>query len=71
MAAAAEARTQTPVKGVDASSLDRIEKAQRAAGHGEWWCAGVRILYFISSTEGAVFFWFSLFFQNYNFSVAC
>lgn len=35
LAAAAEARTQIPMEGVGASSLDEIEPAQRMAGHGE------------------------------------
>lgn len=51
MAAAAEARTQTPIEGVDASALDTIAKAQRTVGHGEWWCMNFGTVRSVRSKE--------------------
>lgn len=55
MAAAAEARTQTPIEGADASTLDKIEKAQRTDGRGEWWC--VRLGTAVRQIRGGGGFW--------------
>ena len=79
LAAAAEARTQTPIKGVDAATLDKIEKAQRAVGHAEWWCVNFGILQSSASAEGScvvlVFFgWFFriiIFLWHVNWCTSC
>lgn len=51
MAPAAEAKTQTPIEGVDTSALDKIEKAQRTDGHGEWWCMNFGTMQSVISKE--------------------
>lgn len=51
LAAVAEAKTQTPDKGVDATTLDKMEKAQRTLGHGEWWRVNFGGSESITSTE--------------------
>lgn len=66
MAAAAEAGTQIPVEGVDASSLDEIEPAQRTVECGEWWCVNFGTMQSIRSKEGCVLFFGVFFFLLFS-----
>lgn len=38
---------------MDASALDKIEKAQRTVGRGEWWCTNLGTVQSLSSRKRA------------------
>lgn len=79
LATAPEARTQTPIKGVDAATLDKTEKAQRAVGHVQWWRVKFGILQSSTSAEGScvvlvLFVWFFriiIFLWHVNWCTSC